>query len=101
MVKLKELSWYPVTRVVDGDTFWIDDGSPKGRKVRLIGADTPETVHPRKEVQTYGREASDYTKKLLTGQIVGLEFDVDLSCNVKPVEKTQGSGARNSLRLIA
>lgn len=72
-----ELSWYPVTRVVDGDTFWIDDGSPKGRKVRLIGADTPETVHPRKEVQTYGREASDYTKKLLTGQIVGLEFDVD------------------------
>lgn len=77
MVNLKELSWYPVTRVVDGDTFWIDDGSPKGRKVRLIGADTPETVHPRKEVQTYGREASDYTKKLLTGQIVGLEFDVD------------------------
>lgn len=66
-----------VTKVVDGDTFWVDDGSEKGRKVRLIGVDTPETVHPQKGPESYGREASDYTKSLLEGKRVRLEFDLD------------------------
>lgn len=35
--------FYPVTKIVDGDTFWIDDQSPKGRKIRLIGVDAPES----------------------------------------------------------
>lgn len=26
-----------VTKVVEGDTFWADDGSEKGIKIRLIG----------------------------------------------------------------
>ena len=30
--------------------------------VRLIGVDTPETVHPTKTVQHFGAEASAYTK---------------------------------------
>ncbi|HLV42236.1 MAG TPA: thermonuclease family protein, partial [Brumimicrobium sp.] len=64
----KDLAWYPVSRVVDGDTFLIDDGSEKGKRVRLIGVDTPETVHPRKPVEYYGREASDYVKNLLANQ---------------------------------
>jgi len=34
--------WFNVSRVVDGDTFWVDDGSEKGLKVRLIGIDAPE-----------------------------------------------------------
>jgi hypothetical protein len=34
--------WYDVSRVVDGDTFWVDDGSEKGMKVRLTGIDAPE-----------------------------------------------------------
>jgi micrococcal nuclease len=32
---------YLVTKVVDGDTFWVDNGSPKGLKIRLIGVDAP------------------------------------------------------------
>jgi endonuclease YncB( thermonuclease family) len=36
-----------VERVVDGDTIVLEDG----RKVRLIGVDTPETVHPEKAVE--------------------------------------------------
>jgi endonuclease YncB( thermonuclease family) len=36
--------YYQVTRVVDGDTFWIDDGSEKGLKIRLIGVDAPSRV---------------------------------------------------------
>jgi len=66
-----------VTKVVDGDTFWVDDGSEKGLKIRLIGVNTPETVHPRKPVEFYGKEASNYVKSILTGKKVRLEFDVD------------------------
>lgn len=72
------LSGYmPIKKFVDGDTFWVDDGSKKGLKIRLIGVNTPETVHPQKPVEFYGKEASNYVKSLLTGKKVRLEFDVD------------------------
>ncbi|MFD2614750.1 thermonuclease family protein [Paenibacillus gansuensis] len=66
---------YKVTSVVDGDTFKIAVGKST-ENVRLIGVDTPETVHPTKPVEYYGKEASIYTKKLLTGKTVTLVFDV-------------------------
>lgn len=66
-----------IKKFVDGDTFWVDDGSEKGLKIRLIGVNTPETVHPRKPVEYYGKEASNYVKNRLTGKKVRLEFDVD------------------------
>ncbi|MFA7115862.1 MAG: thermonuclease family protein [Bacteroidales bacterium] len=66
-----------VKRVVDGDTFWVDDGSEKGLKVRLIGVNTPETVDPRKPVEYYGKEASNYVKGLLNGKKVKLRYDVN------------------------
>ena len=64
-----------VTRVVDGDTLVVKvDG--QSRRVRMLGVDTPETVHPNKEVQAYGPEASAFTKKELSGRTVWLEYDV-------------------------
>ena len=64
-----------VKRVVDGDTLVVEvDG--QSRRVRLLGVDTPETVHPNKEVQFYGPEASAFTKKELTGKHVWLEYDI-------------------------
>ncbi|MBN1414295.1 MAG: thermonuclease family protein [Bacteroidales bacterium] len=66
-----------VTRVVDGDTFWADDGSPEGLKIRLIGLDAPETHKSvRKEAGYYGMESKDYLKALLSGKKVRLEYDV-------------------------
>jgi micrococcal nuclease len=67
------LTAYPVSRIVDGDTvvLLIDD-SPV--KVRLIGVDTPETVHPSKPVQHYGKEASTFTRNLLRGESVYLKY---------------------------
>ncbi|QRG69739.1 thermonuclease family protein [Brevibacillus choshinensis] len=62
-----------VQRVVDGDTFELSTGE----KVRLIGVDTPETVKPNHPVEPYGKEASDFSKQLLTGQKVTLKFDVE------------------------
>ena len=64
------------TRVVDGDTIVCDAGGG-AFKVRLIGVDTPETVHPEKAVEALGPEASAYTKAALTGQTVFLEYDVE------------------------
>ena len=65
---------YPVTRVVDGDTIKI---SMEGKEetVRLLGVDTPELVDPRKPVQCFAKEASEETKKMLTGKSVSLEID--------------------------
>lgn len=66
---------YPVRRVVDGDTIEIEsEGQVKA--VRLIGINTPETVDPRRPVQCFGVEASNETKKLLTGTSVRMEKDV-------------------------
>jgi micrococcal nuclease len=42
----------------------------------MIGVDTPETVKPGTPVQPYGQEASDFTKKMLTGKKVKLVTDV-------------------------
>ena len=65
---------YKVVRVIDGDTVKIDYNG-KATNVRLIGVDTPETVHPTKPVEAYGKEASNFTKNLLQGESVYLRFD--------------------------
>jgi micrococcal nuclease len=70
-------TYFSVTKVSDGDTFWIDDGSAKGQKIRLIGVDAPESRKTgRKEKGYYGKEAKEYAKRLLTGKRVRLEFDI-------------------------
>ena len=65
---------YEVTRVIDGDTVeLLMDGKPI--TVRMIGVDTPETVHPSKPVEYYGKEASMFTKNLLRGEEVYIELE--------------------------
>lgn len=65
-----------VVRVVDGDTIVVDLNGTQ-EKVRLIGIDTPESVHPdaSRNVE-YGSVASAFTKSQLEGQSVTLEMDV-------------------------
>jgi endonuclease YncB( thermonuclease family) len=46
----KNATAFKVLRAIDGDTIEVEqDGKPV--KVRLIGVDTPETVHPSKPVR--------------------------------------------------
>lgn len=68
---------YDVVRVVDGDTIIVNiDGEET--KVRLIGVDTAESVHPDETKNTeIGKEASEWTSDLLTGQKIFLEYDID------------------------
>lgn len=67
-------AWVLVTDVVDGDTVHVGRGWRR-TTVRLIGVDAPETVHPEKPVEFYGREASEFTARSLAGEWVRLEFE--------------------------
>ncbi len=66
-----------VRAVVDGDTISLRrEGSLlTAETVRMIGLDTPETVHPDKDIEYYGVEASGFAKALLDGEEVFLSYD--------------------------
>lgn len=66
-----------VERVVDGDTLIVMYEGVRER-VRMIGVDTPESVHSDQTKNTKeGKTASDYTGQLLSGKTVELEFDTE------------------------
>ena len=69
---------WTVVHVVDGDTIDVADSKGKYR-IRLIGADTPETVKSNTPVEPYGPEASDFTKRKIAAanNRVRLAFDGD------------------------
>ncbi len=66
-----------VSRVIDGDTIEVQQHGTTG--IRLIGIDTPETVHPTEPIGCFGIAASNFTKRMLEGQMVRLEYDVERS----------------------
>ncbi len=76
---LSSLEKGTVLRVIDGDTF-VADVNNKQTTIRLIGIDTPESVHTDASLNTVeGNIASDYTKGIMDGKTVYLEYDVDLT----------------------
>lgn len=75
-----------VSRVIDGDTIKLSNGE----HVRFIGIDAPESRYNKKLMRDSGRSnkdagtiismgkrASDFTKDLVEGKTVRLEFDVE------------------------
>lgn len=66
-----------VLRVVDGDTIEVELGG-RSEDLRLIGVDTPETVKPGAPVDCFGPQASEFSKRLLSGERVTLRFDREL-----------------------
>jgi len=61
---------YTVSRAIDGDTLLLSNDE----RIRLIGVDTPESVHPKKPVEYYAKEASAFTKREIQGQQVRIEY---------------------------
>ena len=71
-----------VIKVIDGDTFKASFGNGASEvKIRLIGMDTPESVHADEtQNNEYGVMSSDYTKSLLQeGQTVYVEYDKEMT----------------------
>ncbi len=66
-----------VVRVIDGDTIQVCCVFGDREKVLYIGINTPETKHPTKGVEHFGKEASEANRKLVDGKTVSLEFDVE------------------------
>ncbi len=64
---------YLVTDVVDGDTVKVAMAGETS--IRIIGIDTPETVHPSEPIECGGPEASAAATKLLTGRRVQVVYD--------------------------
>ncbi len=76
--QLQENTWYKVSKITDGDTFYVTTSSSEKYKIRLIGIDAPETrnvgVKVRKEY--FGTEAKIFVTQLLKNKKVKLTFDV-------------------------
>jgi micrococcal nuclease len=64
---------HTVSRVIDGDTILLAGGT----RVRYIGMDTPESVHPNKRVEFMAEEAAEFNRGLVEGKKVRLEYDVE------------------------
>ena len=69
-------SLHKVLAVVDGDTIKIDTKAGP-LTVRIIGIDTPETVHPFKPVEPLGPEATARARELLIDKTVRIQYDPD------------------------
>jgi micrococcal nuclease len=76
---------YIISKVIDGDTFVLSNGE----HVRLVGIDTPEsrinaklerdnkrTGEDAKTVIEMGKKATEFTRKLVEGKKVYLEYDI-------------------------
>jgi micrococcal nuclease len=67
---------YKVKRVIDGDTLLLSNGE----RVRLIGVDTPETKHPQKPVQYFGKEVRleyDWQRRDKYGRLLAYVYLMD------------------------
>lgn len=75
-----------IKRVIDGDTVQLESGE----RLRLIGIDTPEmhesdklyrdaqrTQQDIRTIKELGRRAYEFTRSLVEGKWVSLEFDVE------------------------
>lgn len=75
--EISNSSFFLVTKVIDGDTFYCVDNKNIEYKIRLIGIDTPELRnYGKKKKGYYAIEAKEYLSGLIENKIVNLEFDV-------------------------
>lgn len=76
--QLKENTFYKVSKISDGDTFYVKTENSEKFKIRLIGIDAPESrnvgLKVRKEY--FGKEAKIFVTNFLKNKKVKLTFDV-------------------------
>jgi micrococcal nuclease len=65
-----------VVSIVNGDTIKVRIGD-RNETVRYVGMNAPELHHPTKGEEPGGREAAEANRKLVEGQTVRVELDVE------------------------
>jgi micrococcal nuclease len=70
-------TYIAVQKVYDGDTVQLVDG----RKVRLLGINTPEIAHRNRNAEIGGDAAKEWLEKRLRGKKVRLQTDVEKQDN--------------------
>lgn len=65
--------FYDIKRIFDGDTVMLADG----RKIRLLGINTPEVQHKNTSTQAGGEEAKRWLTDKLQQRKIRLELDVE------------------------
>jgi micrococcal nuclease len=71
---LPPCDWARVVSIVDGDTIRVSIGGREER-VRYIGIDTPETASSPSGAEPFGRDATEFNRRLLASGRVCLEKD--------------------------
>jgi endonuclease YncB( thermonuclease family) len=66
-------AFFHVTRVFDGDTVLLNDG----RRVRLLGINTPEVQNRNKQAEAGGEEAKQWLADKLKNTRVRIETDIE------------------------
>lgn len=80
---VSEKNGVTLEKCVDGDTATFNING-ESVKVRFLAIDTPESVHPYKSVEEYGKDASEYTCKLLTeANQIEIEYEENMSTEDK------------------
>ena len=76
--QLKENTFYTVSKITDGDTFYVMKKNFEKFKIRLIGIDAPESYNVGKKFRKeyFGKEAKVFATNLLKNKKVKLTFDV-------------------------
>ena len=66
-------TYYDIKKIYDGDTLLLSNG----KKIRLLGINTPETEGRYKSAQAGGEEAKVWLKKRLADHKIRLDYDVE------------------------
>ena len=76
--QLQENTWYKVSKITDGDTFYVMTKNSEKFKIRLIGINAPESYNVGKKFRKeyFGKEAKVFATNLLKNKKVKLTFDV-------------------------
>ena len=76
--QLQENTWYKVSKITDGDTFYVMTKNSEKFKIRLIGINAPESYNVGKKFRKeyFGKEAKIFVTNLLKNKKVKLIFDV-------------------------
>ena len=68
--KSKQFSFHSIKAIFDGDTIQLSNG----RKIRLVGINTPEVAHRNSPAQEGGEAAKKWLTQVLVGKKVRLEY---------------------------